>query len=431
MKTKTRSIVIAAAALLAVLPVQNAFAENKFLLEGISKYNAGEYSDAVGLLGAAENSEYNNAILHYYMADALLHLNQKETAIREYKIAMALEPQGKMAQYCESALRSLGALPVVIERAGRTAPTEADIRKQEEEKAHNWLAARIAEVEAGRKQQLDALRDKSDKQLDLVNKQAASDKQTVIATIPQFSHMRGMGTTPNPDYQQAMQAIESDTVNKQNAINMDFKHSETEINRSCDERIHAYQETGTVSENQLVKSTVSGDGGPPVSASASQRVLKSVVPSITTAFGRIPISHVERMQGRELQTIYVNLDSDGSWGTGNNAEKWWKAELIDQASTRAEWQAWQSDIANTILTLLMRNGSVQLRDCHLHMIIDRNGKITKINTYESSEGLTDSGRLAQLIKTQVDGFDTMPSTSRFEHAEVNLFVTKNPDMWWK
>jgi len=45
------------------------------------------------------------------MANTLIHLNQKADAVREFKVAMDLQPEGQIAQYCQTALRSLGALP--------------------------------------------------------------------------------------------------------------------------------------------------------------------------------------------------------------------------------------------------------------------------------------------------------------------------------
>lgn len=63
--------------------------------------------DAVGLLGQAQSAEFNNPVLHYYLANALSKINQKNDAIREYKVALALQPEGQLADYCQKALSSL------------------------------------------------------------------------------------------------------------------------------------------------------------------------------------------------------------------------------------------------------------------------------------------------------------------------------------
>ena len=83
--------------------VAPALAESPFLLQGIDAYNRGNYSDAMNFFGAAMGTDQNNAILHYYMANSLVQLKQKPDAIREYKLALELEPRGKMAANCQAA----------------------------------------------------------------------------------------------------------------------------------------------------------------------------------------------------------------------------------------------------------------------------------------------------------------------------------------
>lgn len=87
-----------------------AVAVNKFLQQGIDAFNHGRYTDAIGLLGAAKQTDSDNPTLHYYMASALVKLKQKNDAIREYKVAMALQPDGQIAKYCQVALQALGAV---------------------------------------------------------------------------------------------------------------------------------------------------------------------------------------------------------------------------------------------------------------------------------------------------------------------------------
>src|SRR5271163_4774855 len=85
--------------------------QNSYLKKGISKYNAGDYSEARAMFGAAEVYEFNNPVLHYYLADTYIKQNCKADAIREYQIALALQPTGTIADYCKRALTSLGISP--------------------------------------------------------------------------------------------------------------------------------------------------------------------------------------------------------------------------------------------------------------------------------------------------------------------------------
>lgn len=85
--------------------------QNDMLKQGIREFNAGDFGDAAGHLYAAMPTDYNNAVLHYYLANAYIKLNQRETAIREYRIAYALQPDGDVGRLSKTALDSMGALP--------------------------------------------------------------------------------------------------------------------------------------------------------------------------------------------------------------------------------------------------------------------------------------------------------------------------------
>jgi tetratricopeptide (TPR) repeat protein len=97
--------------LLISLVAECAIATSPYLEQGISEYNAHHYEEAVGLFGQAQSAEFNNPVLHYYLANALSRLKQTKEAIKEYRIAIALQPQGQIAEYCQRALVSLGAAP--------------------------------------------------------------------------------------------------------------------------------------------------------------------------------------------------------------------------------------------------------------------------------------------------------------------------------
>jgi tetratricopeptide (TPR) repeat protein len=100
----------------------SALAASPFLEDGIKEYNAGHFQEAVGLFGQAQSAEFNNPVLHYYLANALSRMNQTKEAIKEYRIAIALQPEGQMATFCQQALRSLGAAPPVASTKSLTIP---------------------------------------------------------------------------------------------------------------------------------------------------------------------------------------------------------------------------------------------------------------------------------------------------------------------
>lgn len=75
--------------------------------EGIAEFNAGHYDKAVTLFGEAEPTNFNDPVFHYYLGSALVKVNAKPDAIKQFKLALDLEPTGKVADYCKKALENL------------------------------------------------------------------------------------------------------------------------------------------------------------------------------------------------------------------------------------------------------------------------------------------------------------------------------------
>jgi hypothetical protein len=86
-----------------------ALADNPYLLQGIKEYYAGDYLNAAGHFGEAESADFNDPKLHYYLANTYVHMNQRDAAVREYRIAYALEPTGEVGTLSKNALILCGA----------------------------------------------------------------------------------------------------------------------------------------------------------------------------------------------------------------------------------------------------------------------------------------------------------------------------------
>lgn len=82
--------------------------KDSFLSKGIRQYRCRQFGTAANDLGAALPSEFNNPLLHYYYANCMVHLRHKESAIREYRIAYALQPNGTIGEYCKLCLDRFG-----------------------------------------------------------------------------------------------------------------------------------------------------------------------------------------------------------------------------------------------------------------------------------------------------------------------------------
>ncbi len=93
-----------------------AFALSPAFKQGMDEYNQGEYKAAEGHLGQALSTDFDNAILHYYLANTYVHLNKKPDAIKEFRIAYALEPLKEVGKLSKVALGYLGVDEAVSEK---------------------------------------------------------------------------------------------------------------------------------------------------------------------------------------------------------------------------------------------------------------------------------------------------------------------------
>ncbi len=83
---------------------QSVHAESPLLKQGIEDYNAGDYANAVGHLGQSLSQEFGNPVMHYYMGNAYVHLRERDAAIREFRIAFALDPKSRVGELAKKAL---------------------------------------------------------------------------------------------------------------------------------------------------------------------------------------------------------------------------------------------------------------------------------------------------------------------------------------
>jgi hypothetical protein len=83
----------------------------------MQEYKAGEYTDSAGHFFAALSSEFNNPSIHYYMASCYAHMNERASAVQEFRITYALDPTGELGKRANAALKSYGVTPDGLEEA--------------------------------------------------------------------------------------------------------------------------------------------------------------------------------------------------------------------------------------------------------------------------------------------------------------------------
>ena len=76
--------------------------------EGLKHFNAGRYRHAVQYLSEAAIRQPASVMVHYYLANALVHVGLHPQAVSEYALAYRLDPTSTVATYCRQALQAYG-----------------------------------------------------------------------------------------------------------------------------------------------------------------------------------------------------------------------------------------------------------------------------------------------------------------------------------
>lgn len=98
---------------------------------GMCAYQHGDFTRAIDHFASAEPDHFNNPNLHYYLANCMVYLHERESAIREYRIAYALDPRGAIGSYSKMCLDLFGidaegSLNAPAEKKPSTAEVTAD-----------------------------------------------------------------------------------------------------------------------------------------------------------------------------------------------------------------------------------------------------------------------------------------------------------------
>jgi tetratricopeptide (TPR) repeat protein len=98
------SIVILMSASWHSLPA-SAESDSALMKKAVEEYRAGHFADAAGNFYATLTTKFNEPMVHYYMASCYVHLEDPESAVREFRIAYALAPNTDVGYYSKTALK--------------------------------------------------------------------------------------------------------------------------------------------------------------------------------------------------------------------------------------------------------------------------------------------------------------------------------------
>ncbi len=75
---------------------------------GIAAYNKGDFASATSILNNALLTQKENAIGHYYLANAYLRQGNRVEAMKHYQIALTQHPSADLSAYCQKAIKDYG-----------------------------------------------------------------------------------------------------------------------------------------------------------------------------------------------------------------------------------------------------------------------------------------------------------------------------------
>lgn len=242
MKVSAVVVSLLLAGVLTLVLCRATLAENPNLLQGIEKFNAGAYAEAARLFRKGETAEPSNALLHYYLAESLVKLNQENDAIREYRQAESLAPNSQIAEYSRTALAALGASPAVS--AGPQSGSLKTDAAAKEGMAHEWLSNQIQQVEDQRKIKLDEAQRSFTDQFDALRNETTVKKADYAASHTVAAGVGPVkGSIPQEVYDSGMAAIDQENADKQLDLNKTYKRKQQEINAGFDAKEKALRDS--------------------------------------------------------------------------------------------------------------------------------------------------------------------------------------------
>lgn len=201
----------------------------ELLKQGMQEYQAGDYANAAGHLGAALTTEFNNPVLHYFLANSYIKLNDKKSAIREFRIAYALDPEGEVGKFSKQALSYLGIDADVPEK--KEAPVSY------EKKVDPRLEKTLQTLDKQAYGEADSRSNKSritSEQIERKNSEALQNKRNdFISKLPPWYLHRNNNQLPS-DISRQLEELRRDFETRKSTYLDSSMREATEIRKSAD-----------------------------------------------------------------------------------------------------------------------------------------------------------------------------------------------------
>ena len=131
----TKIIICILFSLVLTVPPSSAETDKELIKRGVRAFHSKQYKKAIGILGGTLTSEFNNPLVHYYLANSYMETGKNDAAIREYRIAHALDPNSDIGKFSKQALDNL-----LGERSSTHAPVQKKTQKSHYDNLENELS---------------------------------------------------------------------------------------------------------------------------------------------------------------------------------------------------------------------------------------------------------------------------------------------------
>jgi tetratricopeptide (TPR) repeat protein len=238
-----------------------AIAEDDLLTQGKRYYAAGYTNKATLCLKQEVLVHPNNAVAHYYLANAFLKSGQTSEAIKEYETCISVDPQGASGWYSRLALKSLVSTPTPADHPPpslTSTPAPMDERSsmrgsvqkvssqtnEREQQVLSECSARVRDVQSEADRKIAELENEKAQRI------ADNGMPVVYRRVMTGGRLGGLFSTYNPA--QANQEIRQDYDAQIARVRQDADKRIDEITLECKKRAAALEDSAlTVDKSYL------------------------------------------------------------------------------------------------------------------------------------------------------------------------------------
>jgi tetratricopeptide (TPR) repeat protein len=222
-KLSLRKVALSTLILLAVGINASAFADtaSNLMKQEEDCYNKHEYQKAADAGFSLIALQPNNALAHYYLADALVRLNRIDDALGQYTACTASTTDPKIKSYCERAITDLTPLSHENQSTKNAAVMS--------EERHTILQRGTEEISFKRRL--------ADQQISKIEQESREK----IASVPRYVTDQNGCQIPNPNYDTIIDHIRTRTGEKIDGVNALFEKDRADISNNYHRQAQAVE----------------------------------------------------------------------------------------------------------------------------------------------------------------------------------------------